>query len=183
MKIKLFVVVVVMILNSYVFINAQSRKIEAIKEESSITYKLKHPLHEVEAVSKESQCVVEVDPSIKKIYAAAVRVDVMSFNSGNSNRDSHAMEVIDALTYPQVVFTSDSITQNNDSLKITGKLVFKGITKEITIGAVSKWQTDKLEVDGNFDISLTEFYIERPSLLLIPVEDTLKFSFKEIFNL
>ncbi|HTP12644.1 MAG TPA: YceI family protein, partial [Bacteroidota bacterium] len=40
-----------------------------------------------------------------------VRVDVTTFDSGNSNRDSHAMEVVDALTYPDVQFTSTSVVQ------------------------------------------------------------------------
>jgi hypothetical protein len=42
---------------------------------------------------------------------------------------------------------------------------------------------NRLTVTGNFVISLTEFKVERPSLLMIPVKDELRFSFKEVFNL
>ena len=118
--------------------------------------------------------------TIKKVE---VQVDVTTFDSGNSNRDSHAMEVIDALDYPDADFTSSSVKSSGDSLKVYGKLTFHGVTKDIVISAFEKWNGKNLIVKGNFNISLTEFKIDRPSLLLIPVNDALKFSFVENFNL
>jgi hypothetical protein len=38
-------------------------------------------------------------------------------------------------------------------------------------------------VDGSFELSLAAFKIDRPSLLMIPVEDTLSFSFAAVFGL
>ena len=162
---------------------AQTKKIQADKKESSITYQLTHPLHEIEATSKDLGCWVDLDPAKKEISHVYVQIDVITFNSGNSNRDSHAMEVIDAISYPKVKFTSTSIVQNGDNLKVTGKLTFHGVTKEITFNAKTKWEVNKLTVTGNFVISLTEFKIERPSLLLIPVNDELRFSFIVVLNL
>jgi polyisoprenoid-binding protein YceI len=163
--------------------NAQTKKIQADKKESSVTYKMTHPLHEIEATSKDIGCWVDLDPAKKVISHVYVQIDVTTFNSENSNRDSHAMEVIDAISYPKVKFTSTSIVQTSDKLKITGKLTFHGITKEITFDAMPKWESDKLTVTGNFVISLTEFKVERPSLLMIPVKDELRFSFVEVLNL
>jgi len=137
-------------------------------KESSITYQLTHPLHEIESTSKDSHCVISVDVEKKEITQVSVQVDVTTFNSGNSSRDSHAMEVIDALSYPEANFTSTNIAQYGDSLKISGKLTFHGITKDIRITATSKWTNNKLIVNGKFEISLTAFKVERPSLLKIP---------------
>lgn len=162
---------------------AQTKKIQADKKESSVTYQMTHPLHEIEATSKDIGCWVDYNPAKKEISHVYVQIDVTSFNSGNSNRDSHAMEVIDAISYPKVKFSSTSISPNGDKLKITGKLTFHGITKEITFDVLPKWDNNKLTVTGNFIISLTEFKIERPSLLMIPVKDELRFSFIEVFNL
>ena len=162
---------------------AQTKKIQADKKESSVTYHMTHPLHEIEATSKDIGCWVDLDPAKKEITHVYVQIDVTTFDGGNSNRDSHAMEVIDAISYPKVKFTSTSIIQNGDKLKVTGKLTFHGITKEITFDALSKWESNKVTVSGNFVISLTEFKIERPSLLLIPVNDELRFSFVEVLNL
>ena len=163
-------------------VTAQIKKIEAVKKESSITYKLTHPLHEIEATSKESICRLDVDLNSKQIKSALVVVDVMTFNSGNSNRDSHAMEVIDAISYPDAKFISSNIVQKGDSVKAYGKLTFHGEIKDVTLSAAVKWEGNKLLIDGWFNISLTEFKIERPSLLLIPCNDILKFTFTQTFN-
>jgi polyisoprenoid-binding protein YceI len=163
-------------------LTAQLKKIEAVKKESSITYKLTHPLHEIEATSKESTCRLDVDLNSKQIKSALVVVDVMTFNSGNSNRDSHAMEVIDAISYPDAKFISSNIVQKGDSVKAYGKLTFHGVLKDVTLSAAVKWEGNKLLIDGWFNISLTEFKVERPSLLLIPCSDILKFTFTQAFN-
>jgi polyisoprenoid-binding protein YceI len=163
--------------------SAQTKKIQADKKESSVTYQLTHPLHEIEATSKDVNCWIDLDPVKKEISHSYVQIDVTTFNSGNSNRDSHAMEVIDAISYPNVKFSSTSVTKDGDKLKIAGKLTFHGVTKPITIEALQKWENNKLTVTGSFILSLTEFKVERPSLLMIPVKDELRFTFTEVINL
>jgi polyisoprenoid-binding protein YceI len=182
MVIKLNLIIIPILLLTTIS-TGQTKKIQADKKESSVTYQLTHPLHEIESTSKEVNCWTDLDTAKKEITHSYVQIDVTTFNSGNSNRDSHAMEVIDAISYPNVKFTSTSIKQTGDKLEIAGKLTFHGVTKPITINAVSKWENNKLTVTGNFEISLTEFRVERPSLLLIPVKDELKFTFTEVFNL
>ena len=162
---------------------AQLKAAELIKNESSMTYRIVHPLHKVEATSKEVVYNVQIDTSKREVKSVTAQVDVTSFDSGNSSRDSHAMEVIDALTYPYASFAGSTISQQGDSLKIAGKITFHGVTKDIVIPALAKWEPNKLDVTGDFDLSLEAFHIERPSLLLIPVEDKLSFSFKAAFRL
>ncbi len=162
---------------------AQTKQAELLKDESSITYRLVHPLHEIEATSRDATYQLEIDPTKKEIVSVSATVDVTTFDSGNSNRDSHAMEVIDAISYPEVSFVSSSVTQSGDSLKVSGKLTFHGVTKDIVALAASKWSTDKIEVRGSFTLSLTDFKIERPSLLMIPVEDALRFTFAAAWKL
>lgn len=160
---------------------AQSKHLQAAKNESFITYKITHTLHEIEATSKESVCIIDADVAKKEIKSVSVQVDVTTFNSGNSNRDSHAMEVIDAIFYPDAKFTSSSISLKGDSLKVFGKLTFHGVTKDITIPTQVKWSDKKIFVSGKFDISLTAFKVERPSLLMIPVKDDLRFTLNQTF--
>ena len=161
---------------------AQVRKIDSDKNGTSVTYRLEHPLHKIEATSKDAQFHAEVDTSSKTIKSVIAEVDVMTFDSGNSNRDSHAMEVIDAITYPDVTFSGTKIEAQGDSLSVTGMLTFHGVTKEIVANVVQKWLPDGLDVEGGFDVSLTSFNIDRPSLLMIPVSDTLRFSLKATFE-
>jgi hypothetical protein len=161
---------------------AQPRHVQSVQGESWISYFLTHPLHEVEAVSKAPLFRAEIDPVSKEIKSADAQVDVTSFDSGNSNRDSHAMEVIDALDYPAVTFTSTKIVQYGDSLSVAGVLTFHGLSRNIVAAAVSKWSLNRLEVQGSFDLSLTEFKVDRPTLLLIPINDKLRFKFDAVFG-
>jgi polyisoprenoid-binding protein YceI len=162
---------------------AQVRHLKERNEESSMTYRMVHPLHRIASTSKDVVYDLEADTGTKEFKRVAGWVDVTTFDSGNSNRDSHAMEVIDAIDYPDAEFEGTGFVQKGDSLIITGKITFHGVTREITSGAVSRWSEGRLEVDGSFDLSLAAFNIERPSLLMIPVEDRLSFSFVAVFGL
>ena len=155
---------------------AQMKTVESEKDHSSITYQLTHPLHHIEATSKDGWFRIEADPGKKEIKSVSAQVDVMTFDSGNSNRDSHAMEVIESIKYPDAVFLGTAVTQNGDSIKVAGKLTFHGVTNDIVMAGVTKWSGDKLEVKGGFEVSLEAYKIARPSLLMIPVEDALRFS-------
>ena len=162
---------------------SQQKELVPKSEESSMTYTLVHPLHKVEATSKGVQYHVQADPVTREIKSVSASVDVMTFDSGNSSRDSHAMEVIDAISYPEASFSSTSVARNGDSIEVAGRLTFHGVTKDIVLGAMTKWSQGRLEVDGGFEVSLTAFNIERPALLLIPVEDRLTFSFAAVFEI
>ncbi len=161
----------------------QIKRLEAVKKDSYIKYKITHPLHEVTAISKYALCLADVNIKTEQVKAVSVQVAVTSFDSGNSNRDSHAMEVVQALLYPDARFISSSVTQKGDSLQVWGSLTFHGITKKIQLSAVDHWTNKQLTVDGGFNISLTAFHIKRPSLLLMPINDTVQFKFKQVFNL
>jgi polyisoprenoid-binding protein YceI len=160
---------------------AQAKSVDVIKDESSITYWIDHPLHHIEATSKDGWFRVEIDPVKKEIKSVTAQVDVMTFDSGNSNRDSHAMEVIESIKYPDVTFASTAVTQSADSILVSGKITFHGITRDILMRGVATWTQNKVNVQGSFELSLTAFKIERPSLLLVPVDDALRFSLKAGF--
>ena len=161
---------------------AQVKHLACLKDQSSMTYRLVHPLHKIEATSKDVVYDLEADPVAHTFKHVAGTVDVTTFDSGNSNRDSHAMEVIDAIDYPDASFEGSGFIQRGDSLYACGKITFHGITKDVTIGAVPHWTESRLEVDGSFSLSLTEFKIDRPSLLMIPVDDALNFTFTAVFG-
>jgi hypothetical protein len=161
----------------------QIKTVNSIKWESSATYLLIHPMHEIEATSKDVVYIAALDISAKKIQTVTAAVDVTSFDSGNSNRDSHAMEVVDAMSFPEVIFSSTSIIAQGNSLIIGGKLTFHGVTNDVTANAIPEWGSDKLIVHATMPISLTAFKVERPSLLFVPVHDTLKFTLTAAFPL
>jgi polyisoprenoid-binding protein YceI len=156
-------------------------KLTAATGPSYLKYKIVHPMHEFESVSKEVTCTIEMDDSSRTIRTAFFSADVTSFDSGNSNRDSHAMEVLDALTYPTVSFQSTSIQASGNEFHVSGDLTFHGQTHPVIFAATSAAAGDTLAVTGGADISMAAFGIDRPSLLLMPVQDTIRILFQMMF--
>jgi polyisoprenoid-binding protein YceI len=164
------------------WIASPAHSLTPIKKESTVTYHLVHPLHKIEATSSDVNYALDADESTKTVRTVTAEVDVSTFDSGNSNRDSHAMEVIDAIDFPTAEFRSSGVEQNGDSIRVSGVLTFHGVSQRVIIPGKLQWTDHKLVMQGDFDVSLDAFKIERPSLLMIPVEDAMHFSILAAFG-
>jgi len=161
---------------------AQNRKIVADKANSTITYEMRHPMHTWEGICKNVSAVILYNDQKQVIEQVAAVARVDCFDSGNSNRDSHALEVTEALKYPKITFTSTKIQQDQYGINIEGNLNFHGVTKPVSFKAL-KFSGGFFVVDGNFTVKLSDFNVERPSLLGIKTEDLMKISFKIAFKI
>jgi polyisoprenoid-binding protein YceI len=155
--------------------------VPATEKEGYITYKLHHKFHNVAATSKEIKCTVDYDPAKDLINSVTAVADVTTFDSGNGNLDSHAMEVVEALKYPKVTFKSTDITASGNTLNVTGILTFHGVSKEISFKANKSRKGNSIEVDGNFPLSLDAFNVERPSLMFVKLDDKMEMTFHTSF--
>lgn len=147
------------------------------KANSSLTYHMSHPMHEWDGVSKEVDGVVQFDPQNGLIQKVALVAKVSSFDSKNSNRDSHLLEITEAIKYPSVSFVSTQIKDNGGELEVQGKINFHNITKEISFKAQSKTVSKSRVISGNFILLLEDFNLERPSLMMVKTSNELKMSF------
>jgi polyisoprenoid-binding protein YceI len=61
---------------------------------STVRYHVNHKLHQVDGVSRsaEGKAILEADGQVR----AMVRIPVQSFDSGDSNRDAHMLETLQA---------------------------------------------------------------------------------------
>ncbi len=160
------------------------RKLMADKVGSTVSYAAKHPLHAWEGISRAVNCAVTYNDETKQIENVAVSIKVASFDSGNSNRDSHALEVLDGLTYPNVTFVSSDVkTAPDGSITATGNLTFHGVTKPATLQATRKDTDGKMRLTGEFPISLTAHSVERPSFLGLKTQDIMTLGFNVVFPL
>ncbi len=151
--------------------------------ESSLRYRVEHPFNTVHATSREADCRFWLAPDTT-VTGAECSVPVRSFDSGNSLRDSHAMDAVEADRFPEAEFTAQSITPVEGRLgdyEILGSLTFHGQTREIKVIATPELKEDSLVVSGKLPIRLTEFGVDRPSLLFIPVRDEVRISFRLVF--
>ena len=159
------------------------KKLYADKNKSDITYAMNHPLHAWTGVSNNILSVMLLDTSNMEINELAVVVKIASFNSKNSNRDSNTIEATEALKYPNVSLSSNSIKQANNRLTVKGTLKFHGVSKEIIFDAQKEIIKDEIKVTGNFEILMTDFKIKPSKLLGIATDKDIKLSFTVFYKL
>lgn len=160
------------------------RKIMADKAASTVTYSAKHPLHKWDGVSHDVNCAMIYNDETKLPESVAVSIKVASFDSDNNNRDSHAIEVLDGIKYPNVTFVSSDIKPGNEGqLVAKGTLTFHGIAKAVTVPVMRKETGNSITLTGEFPISLTEYKIERPSLMGMKTDDDMLLKVNAVFKL
>jgi polyisoprenoid-binding protein YceI len=156
-------------------------KLYCDKKQSTISYSMNHPLHSWTGESTDITSVIVTDENRNIINQVAVLVKISSFDSKNANRDSHAMEVTEALKYPSLSFTSTSIKQVGNKLAVSGILNFHGINQLISFEAEKNTINSKAQVRGSFNIKMTQFKIDPPTLLGLATDDDIKVSFNLIY--
>lgn len=170
----------------FVFVKSfsqEKRKIEADKKSSKVDYAMKHPLHSWEAVSKESKSIIVFNDKTQKIEAVAVIIPIKSFDSGNSNRDSHAIEVLEALKFPNVTFSASSVQESGTDLIIKGNLSFHGVSKPLELKVQQAISKANIRVTGDFVINMTDFNVEPPRLMGLKTEEKIALKFVMVFKL
>ncbi len=160
--------------------NAQV-KLFCDKSQSTISYSMNHPLHSWTGESKEVNSVILSDENRNVISQVAVSVKISSFDSHNANRDSHAMEATEALLFPSISFTSNTIKAIDDKLEVKGIITFHGVSQNISFLAEKELIDKKAKITGSFIVKLTQFNIEPPSLMGIATDDEMKISFSVLY--
>jgi polyisoprenoid-binding protein YceI len=172
-----------LILISLVTKAQEKKKIEADKKTSYVQYAMKHPMHDWDAKSTANKCIIVYNDKTSAIEAVAVIVPVKSFDSGNSNRDSHALEALEALKFPNVSFSANNIQEANNLLTIKGNLNFHGVTKPIEVKAKKAASGDNLKIEGKFEINMKDYGVEPPGLMGVKADEKISLSFHMVFNL
>jgi hypothetical protein len=140
-------------------------------DQSTLTYHVSHPLHETEGVShaargkgvcKGGQCDF--------LIAAPVK----SFDSGDSNRDLHMLQVTRGGEYPLVsvrTTVSDTVAASGTihadlEIQFAGQTVqYKQVEFKVTAQGTS------LRLEGTIPAKVADFKIVPPSLLAMPIKN------------
>ena len=161
--------------------NLSAQEIKRVDSDKSIiNYTGKHFLHKWSAENKNISGLIQIEN--ETISNIGVVAKVSDFRSGNSNLDSNSLRVLDALKFPNVIFKSTSIKQENEQIIIDGIMNFHGIEKDITISAELVQLDESIKLSGKFSVYLTEFLVDRPSLLTMKVDDEINLEFELYFN-
>lgn len=142
-----------------------------VLEQSTLTYHVSHPLHQSEGVSKAARG--------KGVCHAGqcdflVAVPVKSFDSGDSNRDLHMLQVTRGAQFPMVIVRTRLPETSSASASIHADLEiqFAGETveyKQVPFQLTA--QGKQLRISGTIPATLSDFKIDPPSLLTVPVKN------------
>lgn len=158
----------------------QAVQLKADKTKSYIRYTMRHPAHTWTGTSKDLSCVIQLNAK-DEIEKVASTVKVKSFDSDNSNRDSHMLEVTDALTYPSISFYSTSVTKTGSTYQVKGVLNFHGVDRPMAFDMVEEREGKERKLKGHFTFLLEDFLIERPSLLMVKTDNEVKVELFVVF--
>jgi hypothetical protein len=142
-----------------------------VLEQSTLTYHVSHPLHSADGVSHAARGKgVCHDGQCDFLIA----VPVKSFDSGDSNRDLHMLQVTRGAQFPMVTVRTRLPEADSTSTTIRGDLEiqFAGQTaqyKQVPFQLVT--QGNETRISGTIPVSLSDFKIEPPTLLTMPVKN------------
>ena len=142
-----------------------------VLKQSTLTYHVSHPLHQSEGVSHtargkgvchDGQCDF------------LIGVPVKSFDSGDSNRDLHMIQVTRGAEFPMVTVRTrlPESAQGATTIRADLEIQFAGQTvqyKQIAFEVVT--QGNETKITGTIPATLTDFKIDPPSLLTLPVKN------------
>ena len=144
---------------------------EWLLDQSTLTYHVSHPLHQTEGISHAARgkgvCVAGQCDFI-------IAVPVKSFDSADSNRDLHMLQstrgaqfpIVSVRTrLPETAFASASIQVDLD-IQFAGQ---NAQYKQVPFQLVT--QGNQIRISGTIPATLTDFKIDPPSLLTLPVKN------------
>lgn len=156
--------------------NLSSQELKNIDTtKSSISYSGNHFLHKWSAENNNLSGLIKIDN--ENILNIGVVAKVADFKSGNSSLDSNSYRVLEALKFPNIIFKSLSVTSINGLSNIKGLIEFHGIEKNIDVNVKLTTIENKTQVNGEFTLNLSDFSIDRPSLLLRKIDNEIKIEF------
>lgn len=170
MKIKLALLALIFCLK---FNFAQEIQLKIETEVSSIKYKGDHLLHSWEGINNNVNGIAILNSKSNKIEKIAILIYVRDFDSGNSGRDAHSLEVLEALKYPEIRFYSESIKIVDDKINFKGTFNFHGIKIEKELVGNLNRKNDIWDISGNFKLVPSDFGVKLPSFLSVKMKNLL----------
>jgi hypothetical protein len=138
---------------------------------STLTYHVSHPLHQSEGTSHTARGKGVCQGGQCNFLIA---VPVKSFDSGDTNRDLHMVQVTHGAQFPlvSVRVSLPEAALTSASIRCDVEVEFGGQTakyKDVAFQALTKG--NETRITGSIPATLSDFKIEAPSLLSIPVKN------------
>jgi hypothetical protein len=142
-----------------------------VLKQSTLTYYVTHPIHHVEGSSHAARG--------KGVCHAGecdflIAVPVKSFDSGDSNRDLHTLQVTRGAQFPMVIVRTrfPEATTTSPTIHADLEVQFAGQTvhyKDVPLQRVT--QGNEVRITGTIPATCSDFKITPPSFLTVPIKN------------
>ena len=142
-----------------------------VLQQSTLTYHVSHPLHQTDGVSRTAKGKGVCHAGQCEFLIA---VPVKSFDSGDSNRDLHTIQVTRGAEFPLVTVRTRLPESAAAAQTIDADLEIQFAGQTVHYKQVSfKLEKEGAEVHitGTIPATLSDFKIDPPSLLTMPVKN------------
>jgi hypothetical protein len=142
-----------------------------ILDQCTLTYHVSHPLHQTDGVSHAARGKAVCHAGECDFLIA---VPVKSFDSGDSNRDLHMIQVTHGAEFPMVTVRTHlpQSASTGSTLNADLEIQFAGHTaryKQVPFQLTR--QGNETRITGTIPATLADFKIDPPSLLTLPVKN------------
>ena len=142
-----------------------------IIEQSTLTYHMSHPMHQVDGVSHATKGKGICHAGQCDFLIAA---PVKSFDSGDTNRDLHMIEATRGAQFPMVVVRTRFPQSDSTSTTIYADLEvqFAGqIAHYAHVPFQRVTEGKNVRITGTVPATCSDFKIDRPSFLTLPIKN------------
>lgn len=153
-----------------------------------VTFHISHPAKEYDAhlTPDGGRGAITLEPGAIEKTRAKFTILVDHFDSQNTRRDSHMVEVMEALVFPTIEWSVESVggasgawTPGTHTFQATGPLTVHGVTKPLTTPVtVTVAEDGSATFASDFTILLEDYAIERPTLVFVPIDNELPIKVK-----
>jgi hypothetical protein len=139
--------------------------------QSTLSYHVSHPLHQLDGVSHAARGKgVCHDGQCDFLVAATVK----SFESGDSNRDLHMLQVTRGGDYPMIVVRTKfpEAETSSATIHVDLEIQFAGQTVQYKQVPFQRTTEGKdIRISGTIPATVSDFKIDPPKLLTIPIKN------------
>jgi len=140
---------------------------------SALTYHISHPMHEVDGVSRAAKGKGTCHAGECDFLIAA---EVKTFDSGDSNRDLHMLQVTRGAQFPLVTvrLRLAQAALGSPTLDCDLEVQFAGSTAHYPhVEFHQMMEGTSRHVTGTVPATLTDFKIEAPTFLTVPIKNAI----------
>jgi hypothetical protein len=142
-----------------------------VLEQSTLSYHMSHPMHEVDGVSHAAKGKGVCQAGRCDFLIAA---PVKTFDSGDTNRDLHMLEATRGAQFPMVVVhtTFPQASAAESTIYVDLEVQLGGQTAQYKHVAFQRTtQGNEVHITGTVPSTCSDFKIDRPSFLTVPIKN------------